>query len=241
MQQKAKFHPPLIAAVLAGLSLMMASPFISAHPVNESRQIPAKRAETEALSAAQRDFARFVSAHQGGARPDFPLDVKDLKDLKDATISYGFQVYTIDPSDLLAGRSTMRSMAKPVDQWRFVITLNQRAIGLATVEKIKGRYETVAYGAAVLAQDLNAAARHHGNADKSNLRFVRIYQARSDLLEVASPDGRGRFAPLHSARESLALQQQAHKEGKQGGELLDETELIQALRSAVKQNMAAPR
>ncbi len=244
MLHAAKFRLTLAAAVLGGASLMMASPFVAAQTPNGLLEAPNKRSAAEALITAQRDFAQFA-AHQlqrkDGAPADFPLDVNDLHDLKSASISYGFPVYTIDPPDMLAGRGSMRAMAKPVNEWRFVIMLGQRAIGLATVEKINGHFETVAYGAAVLAKDLDAAASYYGNADKSNLRFLRIYQARSDLLEVAGQDGVARFAPLHSARESLMLQQRANKEGKPGADLLEESDLLQPLRSAVKQNMAASR
>ncbi|UUZ46708.1 hypothetical protein LP420_22785 [Massilia sp. B-10] len=66
----------------------------------------------------------------------------------------------------------------------------------------------------MLSKDVDAMASFHGNADKSNLRFMRIYQARSDFLEVVGQDGRARFAPLHSARESLMLKQRAAKAGK---------------------------
>jgi hypothetical protein len=74
----------------------------------------------------------------------------------------------------------------------------------------------------------------HGNADKSNLRFVRIFQARSDLIEVTDPrDGRTRYAPLHSARESLKL-------AAPDSALVDEAELLQPLRAAVKTNLDTP-
>ena len=238
------FRRTLAAAVLGGTGLMMVSPVVPAQTPTATLAAPSKGSAAEALVTAQRDFAQFVR-HQlqrkGGAPIAFPLDINDLEDLKGATISYGFPVYTIDPPDMLAGRGTMRAMAKPVNEWRFVIMLGQRAIGLATVEKIGGHYETVAYGAAVLAKDLDAAANYYGNADKSNLRFLRIYQARSDLLEVAGQDGVARFAPLHSARASLALQQRANKEGSPDAGLLEESDLVQPLRSAVKQNMAASR
>lgn len=225
---------PKFRITFLGLSLAMALPMASAQ----------MHAPDQALAAAQRDFARFV-AHQLQRKEQtsgqFPLDVRNVGELKDAKIDYGFAVNTIDPQKLLAGRETMRAMAKPVNEWRFVITRNGQAIGLATVEKINGSYQTVAYGAAVLAKDLNAAANNYGNADKSNLRFVRVYQARSDFLEVASQDGRGRFLPLHSARQSLGMQQGAHKEAEQARGLLDETEITEPLRSAVKQNLAASR
>ena len=237
MQPTLQFRRTVLAVLLGSASLMLAIPTMAA-PNNVAQQAATKHATTDALAAARRDFSLFV-AHQlqrQGTPADFPLDVADLRDLKDATIGYGFAVHTIDPPELLAGRGTMQAMAYHADQFRFVITLNGRAIGLATVEKNKGRYDTTAYGGAVLARDLDAVAAVHGNADKSNLRLLRIYQARSDLLEVVSQDGRVRYAPLHSARESLLLSQR-NKDGKDG--LMDEAEFMQQLRTSVKQNLAA--
>lgn len=247
MHAKTQFRRTLAATLLAASGLAFASPQAFAQSANASAAQPMapKRAMAEAMSAAQRDFAQFA-AHQlqtrgGGAPIDFPLEISDLQELKDARIEYGFAMHTIDPTDLIAGRSSMQRMAKPINQWRFVITLHDRAIGMATVERNNGRFETVAYGAAVLAKDVDALAGMHGNADKSNLRFVRIYQARSDLLEVVAADGRAKFAPMHSARESLLLQQRASKDGKRADSLLDESELLQPLRAAVKQNLEASR
>ena len=240
MHSISQFRQHLLAALFSGASLLLAAPAFSAPAHTLPSQATIRHSTAAALAAAQRDFSQFA-AHQlqrQGSPLDFPLDVADLQDLKDAKIDYGFAVHTIDPPELLAGRGSMQSMARHANQWRFVITLHQRAIGMATVEKTNGRYETVAYGGAVLAKDLDAVAAVHGNADKSNLRFLRIYQARSDLLEVIGQDGRARFAPLHSARESLLLAQRS-KIATDG--LMDESEFVQPLRAAVKQNMAASR
>jgi hypothetical protein len=247
MQSTLQLHRTLAAALLSAASLALASPYAFAQSSSANvQQVAPQRALAEALSTAQRDFAQFA-AHQlqsrgGGAPIDFPLEISDLQELKEAVIAYGFAVHTIDPAELIAGHSSMQRMAKPTNQWRFVITVGHRPIGMATVERNNGRFETVSYGAAVLAKDVDAVAGLHGNADKSNLRFVRIYQARSDLLEVVATDGRARFAPLHSARESLLLQQRSNKSGKQQADtLLDEADFVQALRAAVKQNLAASR
>ena len=227
----------LLAALMGGALLSSSGAF--AQPAVDKQQD--KHASSQAFAAAQRDLAQFAN-HQGAGNLSgaFALAVTNLQDLKQATVSYGFPVYTVDPAELIAGRSTLKAMAKPVNQWRFVITLKDQPIGLATVEKNKGKYETVSYGAAVLAKDLDAAARQHGNADKSNLRFLRIYQARSDFLEVDSADGRGRFAPLHSARHSMQMQSATGEVGKSGSTLLDETDLVTPLRAIVKQNMSTP-
>jgi len=200
---------------------MMAAPFL------------AKADNGAALQAAKRGLAQFAE-HQQAIRPgsapvDFPLDITDVGDLKQAKVSHGFEVYTVDPKELLA-RGDLASLAKPTGEWRFVISLHGKPIGLATVQQVNGRYETVAYGASVLAKDVDAAMAVHGNSARSNLRFIRIYQARSDLLEV----DRAKFAPLHSARESLLLR-------KNGNQLVDGTDLLEPLRAAVKANIEAFR
>lgn len=236
------FRRTVLAALLGAAALTVAAPHAAAQSHVAINQIE-KRAAADAQAAAQRGLAQFAAHHlrnYAGNIGDFPLQINNVQELKDAKIAYGFPVHTIDPADLMAGRSTMRAMARKMDQWRFVIDINGRAVGLATVEKNKGRYETVAYGAAVLAKDLHLAARQFGNADKSNLRFLRIYQARSDFLEVDSVDGRGRFTPLHSARASLSLREGAVSMGQPQATLLDESELVQPLRMLVKQNLAAP-
>lgn len=238
----------MLAALLCGASLALAGAPAQAQSDGTStfKAVP-KRAAAAALAAAQRDFAQFVT-HQlqvrgtSGTPSDFPLEINDMQNLKEAKIGYGFQIYTVDPNELLAGRGSMKQMAKATGQWRFVILLNQRPIGMATLELNNGNYETVAYGAAVLAKDVDATMGYYGNAERSNVRFVRIFQARSDLLEVVGrDDGRTRYAPLHSARESLMMQQRSNKDGKTGDGLLDEAELLQPLRSAVKQNMDASK
>lgn len=248
MQTKKLSCRPMLAALLCGASLVLAGAPAQAQSDGTStfKAVP-KRAASAALAAAQRDFAQFVT-HQlqvrgtSGTPSDFPLEISDMQDLKDAKIGYGFPVYTVDPNELLAGRGSMKQMAKATGQWRFVILLGQRPIGMATLELNNGNYETVAYGAAVLAKDVDATMGYYGDAERSNVRFVRIFQARSDLLEVVGrDDGRTRYAPLHSARESLMMQQRSNKDGKTGDGLLDEAELLQPLRSAVKQNMDASK
>jgi hypothetical protein len=193
----------------------------------------AKADNGAAMQAAKRGLAQFAE-HQQATRPgtspqDFPLDITDVGDLKQATIGHGFEIYTVDPKELLA-RGDLSSLAKPTGEWRFVVSLRGKPIGLATVQKVNGRYETVAYGGAVLAKDVDAAMAAHGNSTRSNMRFIRVYQARADFLEV----DRAKFAPLHSARESLLMK-------KAGNQLVDGAELLEPLRAAVKANIEAFR
>jgi hypothetical protein len=192
---------------------------------------PARDAVAEAFKVAQRDFDKFVEHQLSKPGIDgLPFDVADQKELKRARISYGFPIYTVNPDELVAGKRGMQGLTQATGQFRFVIAAGGKAVGLATVEKRNGQYETVAYGAAVLARDVDALMARHGNADKSNLRFVRVFQARSDVLEVKDANnGHTRYAPLHSARESLRM----------ADSLVEEADLLQPLRSAVKANLNA--
>ncbi len=228
----------LLGLAVAGcLSLSSPALFAQTAPINQSQQAQLDGAG----NAAKRDFNQFVQYqvqnHAGSAPQGFPLDVADVQDLKVARIAYGFPVYTIDPADLLTGRRELKAMAKPTGIWRFVITLNDQPIGLATVEQVNGKWETVAYGATVMAKDLDAAMGAYANTDRSNVRVLRIYQAQSDFLEVSSAqNGAARFAPLHSARQSLLLQRKGTGDG-----LLDASELLEPLRIAVKKNLESTR
>jgi hypothetical protein len=230
----------VLRATLLATAMALASAPLLAQPV--AATVVMQRGE--ALSAARRDFAQFtatsIARHAGTLPAGFPLDVSDVQDLKDAQVTYGFQVFTVDPKDLIAGRSDLSAMAKPSPVWRFILQLHDRPIGLVTVEQVDGRWQAVAFGASTLAQDADALMAFHGNADRSNLRFIRIYQAQSDFLEVAA-NGTARFAPLHSARHSLQLQQRATKAGKQDDGLTDAATFLDPLRNAVKANLNAFR
>jgi hypothetical protein len=233
---------PTLLRLLICASLGLGSPYLFAQASPATANGPALQAKTDLAQFVQHNLQSRVN----GLPQEFPLDIADIQDLKDAKIGYGFQVYTIDPGDIVAGRGELRSMVKPTGIWRFTITLNERPIGLATLEQVAGKWETVAYGAAVLAKDLEASMVAYANSDRSNVRFVRVYQAQSDFLEVVSAeDAKTRFAPLHSARLSLLFKQKAKGSGvgarTSGEELLEANELLEPLRVAVRKNMDANR
>lgn len=190
--------------------------------------------EPAAATAAAHDLARFAQHHQkehAAALPKgFPLAIDGVADLARLRLGRGFAIHTVDPADIASGND-LSSFAKPTGQWRFVVRAGSRPVGLVTVEQVGGQWRAVSYGAAALANEVDAAMRQHGNAERSNLRFIRIYQAQSDFLEVVSPaDGRARLAPLVSARASLHMPQR--------DELIEQADVLPALRAAVAANLA---
>lgn len=228
---------PLLHAALLGASLLLTASAAHAQAAPAAMHAQVRAQEHAAAAAASLDLARFVQHHQQDhadtLAKHFPLAVSSAAELSQAHIGPGFAVYTVDPADIVA-HDDLSGAAKPTGAWRFVIRVGNRPVGLSTVEQVNGQWQVVSYGGAQLAQDVDLQLRRHGNADRSNLRFIRVYQARSDFLEVSSPlDGRTRLAPLHSARASLNLQA-ASASG-----LMEQTEVMPSLRAAVQANLAA--
>jgi hypothetical protein len=225
MQSKSMKLALLCAAIIGASSAQAAPP--------QRPELPSAGVSVnlygQALAAAQRDLAQLGkrSAPQG----ELPFGLSS-SDLGAARVAYGFPVHTVDPAAMLAGQEPLSTLAKPNGQWRFVVAVRGKPVGLVTVESVNGQFEAVAYGAAELSRDIDALFARHGNPARSNLRFVRVHQSGSDLLEVAGTDGRLRFAPLQSARAALALQKD---------ELLDESVLAAPLRAAARANIEAFR
>ncbi|HEX5682781.1 MAG TPA: hypothetical protein VFY73_02000 [Ideonella sp.] len=215
---------------MLGALLGSAGSFAQAAPATQA-QIQLQ--ETAASTAAAQDLARFAQHHQkvhADALPKgFPLAVDSVADLARLRLGRGFAVYTVEPADIASG-SDLSSAAKPTGQWRFVVRLGSRPVGLVTLDQANGQWQAVSYGGAALAGDVDAKMRQHGTPDRANLRFVRIFQAHSDFLEVVSPaDGRVRLAPLLSARASLRMPVE---------ELLEQGDVLPSLRAAVAANLA---
>lgn len=224
----------------AGFGLAVAGALVTsmaAHAQNPlvaqmRREVQAQ--EAAAATAAAQDLARFVKHHQS-AHPDglpkgFPLAVGTTADLASARLGRGFAVYTVDPADV-AANDDLSTVAHPTGTWRFVVRVGSHPVGLVTVVQANGQWQVVSYGGAELADDVEKAMRAHGNADRSNVRFIRIFQARADFLEVQSDtDGQARLAPLVSARQSLRIPAAA--------QALEQAAVLPSLRAAVTANLA---
>lgn len=225
--RRAGFGLALAGALMASVDVQAQSPQIAAMRAQVQTQ------ETAAASAAAQDLARFVKHqqknHADGLPKGFPFAIGSMAELASARLGRGFAVYTVDPADV-ASASELSAVAKPTGTWRFIVRSGSRPVGLATVEQVAGQWQVVSYGGGLLAQEVDAQMRQHGNADHSNLRFIRVFQARSDFLEVDSGNGAARVAPLISARQSLRLPERAG--------LVDQAEVMPSLRAAVAANLA---
>jgi len=180
------------------------------------------------------DFVLRKQSREGASTAGLALDVASLDELSALRVDYGFEVNTVEPGDLLQGRGELRDMIHPTGVWRFVVRNGARPVGLVTVHaRDDGRWEAVSFGGAQLARELDAQMAAHADAARSNVRFVRIFQARSDLLEVVSPvDGKAGYVPLAAARAALPI-------GAQAAAPTDASALMAPLRAAVAAGLTA--
>jgi len=209
-------------------------------PAAASSQHDERAAARAAAEQGLADYIQRKEAHGADAATSAsPLAVADARELSTLHIGYGFEVHTLTPEDLLGRRAELARVVRPTGVWRFVAQAGARPVGLVTVAWHEGRWQAVSFGGGGLAQEVEAVMAAYADAGRTNVRFIRVFQAQSDLLEVTSTaDGIVRYAPLRSAREALSQDLPA---GTVTGvmTLRDGRELIEPLRAAVKKSMEA--
>ncbi len=169
-----------------------------------------------------------------GTLPDgFPFDVNDFSELKNASLGIAFEVHSVHPKRLAAGGAPLEKMVTGNGIWNFLVMVDKHPVALLEMAKVDGRWQVQGAGGAKLAQDVYQAAQNHSG--KSAFRFVRIYQATADLLEVQDSQAKARYVPLIAARESLKMMAPASKDSV----LPTSQEVLPALQEAVRRNLAA--
>jgi hypothetical protein len=161
--------------------------------------------------------------------------VQDYQQLRNARIGQGFEVYLIDPQALLSGQS-IRASAYASHEWRFVVTVENRPVGLITVAPVHGQWKMVSAGASEIAAEIAQVTAHYGS--QAQLRFLRSQQGVADLIEVsaAGSDRAPRYVPLLSARVMLKQASMAQP----ASAALEEAQLVPDLRAGIQRGLQTP-
>ncbi|MBV8465549.1 MAG: hypothetical protein JO218_06360 [Burkholderiales bacterium] len=228
----------LVTAMLLALSNMAQAEASIPVPTAQTQQ------QAEVATVASHDLAQFIqrTLEKGDAAlaGGFPLNVRHVDELRGAKLGTGFPVFTIDARRLVGGENDLSAMATPTGSWRFMIVAGAQPIGMATVDKVGGHWQTVAFGAATLSQEVSANLAAHSATADGQFRFIRIYQAESDLLEFGAPGTkRPRYALLQSAQHALFPQREAEQAAPMHAtQLMNQEDFIEPLRQAAQANMA---
>ncbi len=230
------FKKGLTLSVLA-FALVAAMPADARTPQGEARYALRDQSSRQVRGVAENGLRSMVfSMAQGlpadGRLPaDFPIAVGSYAELRQVTLGIGFEVNTIDPAALLYARrdADLSRVTRGTGIWNFVVLSKGQPVALLEVGRQDGRWQVLGAGATRLARDVQAAAQ--GHARDGAFRFVRVYQATADLMEVRGPDNRAQYVPLAKTVDTLPL--------KSSGRVLSSSaELLPSLQGAVRANLA---
>jgi len=179
------------------------------------------------VSAAEAGLTNLVPRLNGGASFEAASSGK-------VELGFGFQIHTIEPTEFTGepGRP-MWEMVSPIGIWRFVVTIDGIPAGLMTVAQVDGQWQAVGIGAKTLAQEVETVRRAWPQADGYEYRFIRVFQAEADFMEVKKGLEQPGYAPMISARVSLQIQSLENGPNRR----LFQSEIIEPLRDIVMQTL----
>lgn len=191
---------------------------------------PAGMAEA-ARYQLQELLAEIIAGEPDSLPPGFPFAVRDVGDLRNAELGFSFRVFTVDVPGLLAeNESALEDLVIPTETWRITVLVDGRPAGLLTMESREAGWEIVSMGGAVLAKEIQELTERFARLPGCEFRFVRVFQATADFLEVRQTGTVLGFAPFQSARISMKLDSDANGPGA----LLDGLEVTSGLKDMVR-------
>ncbi len=184
---------------------------------------------------------RLIAA---GDHADAPriMAVDHYEQLRRATLGYGFQINLLEPKALLAGASIAASM-HPGDEWRFVVLIDARPVGLISVANMQGRWQMVMAGASEMAREIASVPSRYTNQNAAlQMRFLRSEQGVMDLIQITAPAVAGaspavQYVPLLSARNALMHYAADVAPAAEAAATLSEAQILPTLRDSVQDNI----
>lgn len=159
------------------------------------------------LSAVETPRADVLAAARAGLSSYLPLILTpEEMAIGKAKLGFGFQEYTIDPARLTGEPGVpLWEKVRPTGAWRFVVQIGGRPVALLTVDVMDGKWQAVGIGAVQLAQEVQSVLASWPQESGFQYRFIRIFQAQADFMEVSKGTEEPRYAPLIAARVSLQI------------------------------------
>ncbi|MCP4219211.1 MAG: hypothetical protein GY765_31540 [bacterium] len=187
---------------------------------------------TEVLNAARKGIGDFKQAET--SRIAAGQNSAGFTMVENGEIRDGFQVYTISPNQLVK-HSNIDNMLTPTGLWRFVVANEAVPVSLITVALVKKKWTAVSLGGAKLAGEVFNVLQAWPVKDGYTYRFLRIFQTRTDFMQISRNGKPVGFVPLTSSRQAFQLEGAFDP-----AVLLPADKIEKTLRKMVKENMPAP-
>lgn len=160
-------------------------------------------------------------------------------DIDNAEVGEGFQIFTIHPGKLLDESAPMdfQFLATPTNQWVFLVLTGDKANALLEINFIEGKWTPVGIGASVLAKELSGFLAAWPASSGYSYRFIRIYQATSDLIELSLGGKVLGIIPL----TSLIVKKERTRGVFNLTDLRDPSAVLSGLRPVIKQRIQMSR
>ena len=184
----------------------------------------------EVISAAQQGIGTFVKAPQARNLHMFGFSTQQL--INGAILGQGFQVFSISPAQLLAQGSSQEldALALPTNLWQFLIVTGGKPASLLTVDLFEGQWTAVSIGASGLATELASLLEAWPPSSGYRYRLIKVYQAKSDFMEIFQGEQTLGMVPFTSGRIALGLKDREFNPL----DILDSREILTKLRPIVR-------
>ncbi len=167
--------------------------------------LPAIEAPSQAvINAAEKGMTEFLSNPAVIGSKKSPIASFTGPTKPDMTLGAGVRIYTIAPT-FDADTASLDSLAVPTGHWRFMLLAGNQPAAMLTVAETNGEWHAVSIGGAGIARELYQVINRWPAGEGYNYRFIRIFQARSDFIEISRNGNVSGFVPLTSSRISFKM------------------------------------
>ncbi len=199
---------------------------------------PAETPPPEAVAAAESGLARYLSEIPPGELVN--LGFPPGADLSASRVGEPWLLYTITPDTLLAAAedTDVGDLVTPTGLWFFPVILDGSSRCIITVDVMDGEWQAVALGRSGLAGELEKISRQWPKSGGYVPKLVAVYQAASYFFTVPELDS-SNLTPL--TFDGFGFGGYYQKSLPEYSATADLSELIDPLKAAVEENIAAHR
>lgn len=158
-------------------------------------------------------------------------------DVDNAELGEGFQIFTIHPDQLLdeTNPHDLKDIVFPTGQWEFFVVAGDKVKSLLRVGFVNGKWTPVGIGSSIIAMKMSSLIEAWPKSSGYSYRFIRVYQANADIIELSRNGKILGFIPLNSYFNTDTERRTAQTFAPRN--LRQQEEVLKVLRPAVRANI----